>query len=180
MATLLDAGILKGFGDVFSWLLIFVIVYGALEVVNFLKNKALHALVAFAVTVVVGISGGGINIITYMAPWAVVVAVIIFFVLLLGQFAGLEQAQVLGIFGGKNAGWYIFIPLVIALIIAWTQGAGTHTKTVTDASGNEITVDEPQRGFMAVLTNPKILGMMVVMLIFFFTILLMARGGAVK
>ncbi len=57
MATLLDLGLLKGFSDIFSWLMVFLIVYGVLEVTNLLKNKGVHALLAFVITAVVVITG---------------------------------------------------------------------------------------------------------------------------
>ncbi len=180
MATFLDIGFLKGASDIFVWLLIFLVVYGAFEVSNLLKNRGLHALLALSITAVVIITGGGTNIVAAMAPWAVVIAVMLFFILALGQFAGLDSKQVLSIFGGRGIMWYIFIPLAIVLIVAWTQGASGQ-KTVVNEAGETVTIEQPQRGFMEVLTNPKVLGLIVVMLIAAMTLILMGGGaGAVK
>lgn len=180
MATILDIGLLKGFSDIFVWLLIFVVVYGGLEVSNLLKNKGLHALIAFAVTAVVVISGGGVNIVTSMTPWLVVIAFMVFFLFALGQFAGLDAKTILdalGGTGGKGFTWYIIIPLLIILIASWSQGSSN--KTVVNEAGETVTVENPPSGFMEVLVNPKVLGLIAIMLIATFTLLLMGSGGPI-
>jgi hypothetical protein len=180
MASVMDFGILKNFTNLFVYLFILIMVYAVLESTNLLKNRALHAIIAFLITVIVAVTGGGLDIITSMAPWAVVIGVFLFFMLLLGQFAGIEQSQVLRILGNKPA-WYIFIPLIIILIVAWTGGASAHSKTVVNDQGETVTVEVPQREFMTVLTNPKVLGLIVVMLVAALTLVLMSGGGgAVK
>ncbi len=186
MATVLDIGILSGFSDIFAWLMVFVIVYGGLEVTNMLKNRGLHALLAFVMTAVIVISGGGANIIVAMTPWVVVIAAVLFFMMLLGGFVGIDQKNLLYVFGGeqsagRNAIWFILIPLVIILVIAWTQGSPE--KTVIDpTTGEEVVVQAEQgqqRGYLGILTDPKVLGLMLILGIGAMTVTLMARGGAV-
>ncbi len=179
MATLLDLGLLRNFVDIFVWLLIFVIVYGILEVTNFLKNKGLHALFAFVITAVVVLTGGGTNIITAMAPWVVVLAALIFFIFILASFAGADMKDLPGIFGKKAVVWIIAVPLLIILIISWTQQS-PQEKTVVNENGELVTVEIPQeqpRPFIAVLTNPKILGMMLVLGVGAMALALMTGGG---
>ena len=180
MATVLDIGLLKGFSDIFSWLLVFLIVYGVLEVTNLLKNRGVHALLAFVITAVVVITGGGINLITAMTPWFIVILALVFFMLLLGNFAGVPTEEIIKNFGGKSVVWYMSVPLFIILVVAWTQGAGSREKTMVDPMTGIATigdVSEPHRPFLDVLTSPKVLGMFLILGIGSMTLALMAGGG---
>lgn len=174
MATILDLGLLKGFTDIFVWLLVFLIVYGILEVTNIFKNKGLHALFAFTITAVIVLTGGGTNIITAMAPWVVVIAALIFFIFVLANFAGADMKDLPGIFGKRAIIWIVAVPLIVILIISWTQ-------TPAPAAGTEDgqAAAEPQqpRGFIGVLTDPKVLGMVLILAIGSMTVSLMAGGG---
>lgn len=178
MATILDLGLLKGFVDIFVWILVFLIVYGALEVTNFLKNKGLHALLAFVITAVIGLTGGGTQIITAMAPWVVVIAALIFFILMLAAFAGADLKDLPNVFGKKVVIWIVAIPLFVILVIAWTQAPQERT-VVDPATGEVVTVETPrqQRGYLGVLTDPKILGMFLILGIGSMTLSLMTGGG---
>ncbi|MBI2141501.1 hypothetical protein HYU16_03700 [Candidatus Woesearchaeota archaeon] len=184
MATVLDLGLLKGFTDIFVWILIFVIVYGVLEVTNLLKNKGLHALFAFAITAVIVLTGGGTNLITSMLPWVVVLAALLLFVLMLGQFAGLETKEIISNFGGRGLTWYLIIPMFIILVIAWTQGP--EPKPAAEGATGEIisealSEEQQQRPFIGVLTDPKVLGLILILSIAAMTLVLLAGGGgAVK
>lgn len=181
MATILDLSFLKSFTDIFVWILVFVVVYGVLEVSNLLKNRGLHALFAFVMTAVVVLTGGGTNIITAMAPWFVVLATFVLFILMLGQFVGLDAKTIISNFGGRGVVWYIGIPLFVILIIAWTQGP--QTKAVVDKTTGEVIIaetagqPEERRPFLDVLQNPKVLGLGLILAVGAMTITLMAGGG---
>ncbi len=181
MASILDIGLLRSFVDIFAWLLVFLIVYGALEITNLMKNRGLHALFAFVITAVIVLTGGGVNIIVAMAPWVMVMAAIAFFILLLGGFVGAESKDILGPFSGKGGVvWYFFIPILVILIITWTQGS--EETVVIDESGQAVTIEQAtreKRPFIGVLTDPKVLGLLLIMAIGAMTLVLMARGGAV-
>src|SRR3989338_699781 len=170
MATLLDLGLLRNFVDIFAWLLVFLIVYGALEITNILKNRGLHALFAFVITAAIVLTGGGVNLIVAMAPWVVVLVALIFFILLLTSFAGGPEAikDMPAIFGTKGVIWTVSIPLFVILTIAWTQGSQEETLIDIDPdTGEVITTDvvnsQAQRPFVVVLTDPKILRMFLIM-----------------
>jgi hypothetical protein len=177
MATILDLGLLEGFVDIFVWVLVFLIVYGSLEVTNLLKNKGLHALFAFTITAVIVLTGGGTNIITAIAPWAVVIAALIFFLMMLGQFAGLKPDEVMQPLGGKGIVWYVTIPLFVILVVAWT--AGPDARFVTDPdTGEQVELpQDDQRAYLGILTDPKVLGLILIFAVSFITIMLMTGGG---
>ncbi len=179
MATFLDLGLLKGFVDIFVWILVFLIVYGVLEVTNLLKNKGLHALFAFVITAVIVLTGNSTRIITEMAPWFVVIAALIFFMLVLTGFAGGDLKDMPSIFGKKSVIWIVAIPLFVILVIAWTQGP--QEKTVVNPNTGEVTMVEktPQqhRPFVGVLSDPKVLGMFLILGTGAMTLALMTGGG---
>ncbi|MBI2143846.1 hypothetical protein HYU17_01685 [Candidatus Woesearchaeota archaeon] len=175
MATVLDIGLLKGFTDLFVWILVFVIVYGALEATNVLKSKGLHALFAFTITAVIVLTGGGTNLITAMAPWFVVIAALIFFIFVLASFAGADMKDMPSLFGKKAVIWILAIPMLIIMIIAWTQAP--QEQPSTDGSTAETPAPEQQREFVGVLRNPKVLGLVLILGISAMAISLMASGG---
>ncbi|MBI3036770.1 hypothetical protein HYY73_03405 [Candidatus Woesearchaeota archaeon] len=180
MATILDLGLLKGFTDIFVWILVFLIVYGGLEVTNLLKNKGLHALFAFVITAVVVLTGGATNIITAMAPWVIVIAALFFFILLLSGFVGVKPETVVNTFGGKGTGvvWYVFVALIVILVVAWTQRPQELVKFVIDEqTGENVAVEQTQRPFIGVLTNPKLLGLFLVLGVGAMTLALMTGAG---
>ena len=180
MATILDIGLLKGFVDIFVWILVFLIVYGVLEVTNILKNKGLHALFAFVITAVVVLTSNSTRIITEMAPWVVVIAALIFFIFMLSGFAGADLKDMPSLFGKKSVVWIIAIPFFVILVIAWTQGPGE--KPVINPETGEVAINEAlqqHRPFVGVLTDPKILGMLLILGIGAMTLTLMAGGGSI-
>ncbi len=181
MATILDVGLLKGFSEIFVGILVFVIVYGVLEVTNLLKNKGLHALLAFAITAVVVITGGGSNLVVAMVPWVVVIAALLLFLMMMGQFVGLTPKEIVSNFGGKGAVWYLAIPLFIILVIAWTQSTNEEAPAIDKTTGEVITAEPPeQRAFISILTNPQVLGLILILSIAAMTMVLMTGGrGAV-
>lgn len=183
MATVLDLGLLKGFTDIFVWILVFIIVYGVLEVTNLLKNKGLHALFAFAITAVIVLTGGGTNLITAMLPWFIVISALVLFILMLGQFAGLNTKEIVSNFGGRGVVWYLAVPMFVILVVAWTQGPEPRAAT-NETTGELIPIEQivqEQRPFIGVLTDPKVLGLVLVLAVGAMTVTLMAGGGgAVK
>ena len=76
MATFLDTGLLSYFSVIFPALLVFVIVYALLEKTKLLgENKAIHAIAAIAIALMLMLSRNIMNVINYMAPWFVLLFV---------------------------------------------------------------------------------------------------------
>lgn len=177
MATILDLGLLRGFADIFVWLLVFLIVYGAFEATNFLKNRGLHALIAFVLTAVIVLTSDSTKILISMAPWFFGIAVLMFFMLLLAAFAGADLKDLPSIFAKKSVIWIVAIPLIIILIVSWTQ---TPPRAAAGEPASAETQQEPQpRGYVGVLTDPKVLGLVLLFAIGAMTLALMTGGGSV-
>ena len=83
MANVLDLGLLKDFSFLFGYLLIFVVVYGLLQITDLFKNRGINALVAIAVTVLIATTTGSMNVITNLTPWFVIAGFFIVFLLVL-------------------------------------------------------------------------------------------------
>ena len=72
MATIFDLALLEEFSAVFTIILVYVIIYGVLEVGGFLKNKGLNAIIALAIALLVALSSTFTTVLTQMTPWFVI------------------------------------------------------------------------------------------------------------
>ena len=183
MANILDLTLLREFSQIFVWILIFVVSYGILQAANIFHSKGLHALIAVALTVLIGTTGST-SVLTSMIPWFVVLGFFLVFILILGQFIGLKQTDVLSVFGGKGTIWYIFailaIGTVIALISAGQHSEGNKNRVLPDGvieEAGEAASPTPGQTVINVLTNPKILGLILILAIAAITVALMAGGS---
>jgi hypothetical protein len=182
MATFFDFALLREFSSIFTWVLIFVVVYGVLEVTNFLHNRGLHAIMAITLTVLVSISGVTTNVVTSLAPWFVIIAFFLFFFFSLTSFMGIEKTGVLSVLGNNQAFWWVFVPLIIALVVALINAGqqGGELSPLGDLSGSAQATQEPVSAGKVVLdtlTDKKVLGMMLIFSISAVTIALMTGGG---
>ena len=184
MATFLDTTLLEQSSVVFSWVLVFVVVFGVAEAVNLLKNKTLNALLAFTVAMVTTTSNSVQAIISNLTPAFVVIAFFALFLMILANFMGMPTGDIVGAMGGKNAAWYLIVPFMIAVLVGLSssigQGlleerTGDETTTIIDEAGNEVVVTTPHKESVVVtLTNPKVLGMILVIFVGMFTIIFLA------
>ncbi len=175
MANVLDIGLLKDFSYLFGWLLIFVVVYGILQVIDMFKNRGIHALIAITITVIVATTTGTMNVVSDMMPWFVVIGFFVVFLLVLSNFMGIPTTEVISKFGGSGAVWWIFVPLMLGLVISLVSGGqfsrGDTTRIDPD-TGEVIKV--PGKTVINVITDPKVLGLILILSISSITITLMA------
>ncbi|MAG15546.1 hypothetical protein CMO88_00640 [Candidatus Woesearchaeota archaeon] len=172
MATVFDLGLLSEFSEVFLWILIFVVVYGILQMTDIFKNRGLHALAAISVTIVLGITGSTTTVIEGLAPWFVITGFFIIFLLVLAQFIGVDIHDT--VFGGSSGIWWIFVPLIIGLVISLVAGGqfARETTTIDPETGETITT--PGNAVINIITEPKILGFILILAISSVTVALMA------
>src|SRR3989338_2257519 len=107
MATVFDFSLLSEFSEIFVLALIFVVVYGVLQITDIFKNRGLHALVAIAVAVILGTTGATTKVITGLAPWFVITGFFLVFLMVLTQFMGVDVHKT--VFGGAGGMWWIFV-----------------------------------------------------------------------
>ncbi len=174
MANVLDLGLLKDFSFLFGYLLIFVVVYGLLQITDVFKNRGINALVAIAVTVLIATTTGSMNVITNLTPWFVIAGFFIVFLLVLTNFMGIPTVDVIGRFGGKSAVWWIFAPLMVGLVISLvTGGQFSRGDTRVDPETGQV-ISTPGNTVITVITEPKVLGFILILAISTLTIALMA------
>ncbi|MBS3133409.1 hypothetical protein J4470_04810 [Candidatus Woesearchaeota archaeon] len=172
MATVFDFGLLREFSDIFAWILIFAIVYGILQVTNLLKSRGLHALAAMAITVLLGVTGGATGVVTGLVPWFVITGFFVIFLMVLAQFVGVNIQQT--VFGGSGGVWWIFVPLMIGLVIALVA-AGPFARgeaQIDPETGEKIIT--PGKTVINIITEPKVLGLIIILSIASITVALMA------
>ena len=174
MANVLDIGLLKDFSYLFGWILIFVVVYGILQVIDMFKSRGIHALIALTITVIVATNSGTMNVVSEMMPWFVVIGFFIVFLFVLSNFMGLPTAEVVGSFGGKGAVWWIFVPLMIGLVISLVGGGQFSRGDTTriDPDTGEI-IKIPGKTVINIITDPKVLGIILLLGISALAIVLM-------
>lgn len=175
MANVLDLGLLKDFSNLFAYLLIFVVAYGILQVTDIFKNKGIHALVAIAVTVIVATTSGVIGIISDLSPWFVILGFFFLFLMVLGNFMGVSTVDIMDRFGGKGVVWWVFVPLMIGLIISLVSGGQLSRGDTTriDPDTGEV-IKVPGKTVISIITDPKVLGFILILSISAITIGLMA------
>lgn len=151
MATLLDAGFLNFLLPVFSFLLIYAIVFGVLQKSKFLSEGAsTNTWVAFALSLLFLLAPGAIEFVSVIAPWFVVLVIIAFSFLLIFFFLGVKPETIENV--AKNEAsvrWTIIIISIIIIIVGLTSVFGPIFGTPADtgdAIGREVqrSIFDPQ------------------------------------
>ena len=165
MANVFDLGLLSQFSDIFAWVLIFAVMFGILQVTNPFKNQGINALVAVSITVLLGTTSGTTTVITNFLPWFFITGIFMVFFFVLLNFIGVPLQET--VLSGGGGMWWVFTPLIIGLIIALVAG-GQFSKS---DPGVEPT---PGQAVLNLITEPKILGFILIMVIASITVALMA------
>ena len=179
MATFLDLGLFSLFEVIWPFLFVTVVSFAFFTKAKFpTENAAIHALLALLFGFVILYSRIALKTVNLMAPWFVIVFIFATFVILTYMSFGITGDQI------KNIIWdspdyaptFGFWVLAIVLII----GIGSLSTVISEEKGfkklgekGEVAVQEPSEesaGFFAILTNPKVLGFALLMLIGMFTI----------
>lgn len=173
MATVLDVGLFDQVSVIFTWLLVFIIMFGFLEAVNPLKNRAIHATLAFVIAIFAGFSNITTGFISTMLPWFFVIALFVFFVFLIGNFMGISSPAIVESLGGQNAIWWILVLgfFIVAGSLSAVFGQDLLEERDTDDSSSQKT------SAVLTFTNPKILGFGLLIIISAFTIVFLTAGG---
>jgi hypothetical protein len=97
MATFLDIGLAQHFSVVFTVLLVFVLIFAVLEKTKmFGEKKGIHSLIALCIALMMLFVPGIIQVVAIMAPWFVLIfLLIIFFYMLLLAF-GVSWDKIMG------------------------------------------------------------------------------------
>jgi hypothetical protein len=202
MATFLDIGVMQHFTSVFVILLVFVIVFGLLETVKAFGSdkKGLHALIALMVAFIIIVSKMATNMITTMVPWMIVLVIFIFFVMFMLRMWGLGDSDLKSLIGNSEVYPWLIVLIVIVLLTSLStvfgqsllEKGGTKGDINVDynaslngqGSGSTIVITDPKStatsdfmtNFLNTIRNPKMLGMVFVLIVGAFTLLFLTKS----
>jgi len=187
MATFLDISILSHFVSVFTFLLVFVIIFGLLEVFKVFGEgrKGLHALIAACIGFIFIFSSGVTTVIQTFMPWFTILILVIFFILFAVRMFGVSQKDISSaITEGSVMTWILIFTV---LILLFSLGAGFGQKSLQDvqtstpanaSAGTSVSVINNQttvvgstnspnfnQNLYNTLYNPKVLGLVLIMII---------------
>jgi hypothetical protein len=178
MATPLDISLLKQFSGVFPFLLVLVLVYVILTKSELFKDKqGIAALIAIIAAILTLFSSVVIKTINLMAPWFVLFIIFGFLLILAYMAFGIDQKTIIATITGDEYGsafgmWVISIMLIIgvgSLFAVINEEKGFRSLTEGNVSVAEKAPEE-EFGFWQTLFHPKILGLVLILLIAYFTI----------
>jgi hypothetical protein len=188
MASILDLGGITFFQRVWPFLLVLTVVYSALGYVEMFKdNKGIRAMIAFIFAILASTYAIAWKTINLAAPWFVLLIFLFIFLMIAYQIFGIKQAHIVDVITGKTSGdygrsfGYWTLGLILIITIGSLSSVVSEEKKFTSLrEGGDGTAVETlpvsqqplseQVGFFNTITNPKVLGMILVMLIAFFTI----------
>ncbi len=178
----IEIGFLQYFSPIFVFLLVFVIVYAILQFTKFAgENKILHAIIGFLVSIVFLFSTSATTVVTFIAPWFTIMFIFIIFMLVAYKLFGATDDQIRTVISKNSTVQYFILALgiIIALLglgsafgqnlLSATQGISEAQESTTGEAG-DVATSSYQQNLVATLFNPRILGMILLLVIAAFTI----------
>ena len=193
MVASIDAGILGHFTVIFTFIMVFVIVYGFLSLTKVFGSgkNGLYAIIAFSFAILSITSSGVLALITFITPWFFVLIFIGFFVLFVLMMFGLKSEDLTA---GKTSELRVWVIILTAVILIFGLGAAFGQQALEEGTGgsgttppappvnasleNDAATDDFATNVMEALFNPKLLGMVVVMLVGAFAMFLLTKSDA--
>jgi len=186
MATLLDLGLLRYFNVIFSFILVWALVFALLQKTKALGDKAgLNVLVAVAVAFLVSLSSNVVNVINFMIPWFTVAIIFFILLLLIFQLFGASEKDIFGyVSRDRTVGWVIVGVFLVILGASFanvygqklTQAAFESGTAINATAAGSVATSSFQQNIYATLFHPKVLGMIVLFAVAIFAIALLSQG----
>jgi len=181
MATPLDIGALEHFEGLFPFLLIFTLIYAFLARTDWFKDKqGMAALIAVVIAFMTLLSDIAIKTVNMMAPWFVLLVIFITLFILAFMVFGFQSSDVTKfVSSGKFSvgNWVMAIMLIIglgSLSVVVNEEVGFGDLQAGEEGAVKQVGDTEDVGFWQTLFHPKILGLVLLLLLSFFTIKYMA------
>lgn len=172
MATFLEIGILENVSVIFAVILVFAVVYGGLQLTNILgTNKAIHALIAVIVGLLVLLAPNISKLINFIAPWFAFVFILFIFLMLgFNMFGGTKG---FGVFGDtKTINWILFAVAIFILLVGVFKVYGPYQQEYAPEKAEESYAQH----VASIFFHPQVLGFILIMAVAFFTIVLISTG----
>ena len=179
MAVFLDISIIKNFSAVFTFILVFVIIYGLMQSLKLLgdNKNGTHALIAIVVAFLVSMSSGVTTFLQTFTPWFTILIIVIFFILFAVKMFGVSDGAITKAFENKSS-ILTWILILSAVILLFSLGAGfgqtalnegqTGGNTTSVVTGNTTAPTDTgsfSQNLYNTLYHPKVLGLILIMLI---------------
>lgn len=213
MATFLDVGLLSYFSAIFTFLFLFVLLYGLLSSQKMLKlgegGKGIYALIALSVSFIAVLSGGAISFIGFLTPWFTALIILMFFIFFIFKmWVGDDDSFFQNaIKNNRGLQWTLIVASILIMIAALSNSFGQNLleqnpefegATVVDGTQQvQVQARPPASGqildtyqeegdvgsedfggnVLATFVHPRVLGMIMILLVAFFSILLLARSN---
>lgn len=177
MATPLDFGLLKQFEVIFPFIFTLAITFAIFtQWVPVLKdNKTLAGIAAFSIAVMMMFSPIAVRSLTLAAPWFVIFTMFIILTLMGFYTMGIKESTVVSVVQSER--WQ-FISIIIAVVFIGIA-VGSVSKAVSEQGGFGPDVQQSQEAeFYNTIFNSKVLGMVFIMFIAFFTIMILGRRSS--
>lgn len=186
MATFIDLFLLERFSIIFTFLLVFAVMYAVLEFAKVLgDNKGIHAIIALAVSVLMLISKSALEVVNFTIPWFVILFIMsVFGIIGYKLFAGSDADM--GAMLKDSPGFRNLVLIIVLVIFLFGIGrvfgqnvgpylAQENTTQSVDADGIPSTsTGDFSENLTATLFHPKVLGMILILLVATVTIALLA------
>ncbi|MBI4896403.1 MAG: hypothetical protein HY832_02545 [Candidatus Aenigmarchaeota archaeon] len=190
MATpTLDVGFLSYFSPVFIWILIFTLTYAMMQFTKFLgENKIIHAGVGLIIATVFLFSTSAASVVMFIAPWFTVLFIFAVFLLMAYKLFGATDDQIKSALANQSSIQYTILALgIIILLFGLGAGFGQNLlgytsdstsvsaaieggQALNEAGTGSTATSSFQQNLVATLFNPKVLGMLLILIIGAFTI----------
>ncbi len=159
MATFLDIGLLEYFLPLFSFILIFTLLYAILGATKVLQGKAwINITIALMVSLVAMFSGSVFELVNVITPWFVLLLIALVFLALIASFAlkgGVAEMPMFKVFA-------IWLPLII---IVWSMTAVFGPIFTPYAPGAN-----PEWEALRTIFHPRVIGAIIMIVIVLFTV----------
>ncbi|MDI3474111.1 MAG: hypothetical protein PWR30_434 [Candidatus Woesearchaeota archaeon] len=173
MATLLDLELFSVFSPIFTFIVVFLFIYVILSMAPAMKDKkSISLVIAFLMAMIFSVYPGMSEFVYELTPGIVIFLIIIIFILITLSAVGLNQKDLLGLFGEDNKGatWFFVIVVGVIVGIAASVAFGEEMLSITDTSSNNAS-DEFQENIVETIFHPSVLGLIFMMLIAIFAMI---------
>ena len=168
MASVLDLGLLQYFSVIFPVILVFVLVYAMLTKFKMLGDSVgINATVAICCAFLAALSESVISMIVFVAPWFVLVFILVLLFLLIMKTFGTTDADIMKVVTKDAAVTWTILGIVIIIIgsgFAFTFGQDVLEQSQTTGEGSTDSGDFESNLF-EIIFHPKILGVLILFVI---------------
>lgn len=190
MATILDLSLLQTFDFVFPFIFIWAIIFAILQKTGATgKSVAIDSIISTVVAFMSILSSDIIKLINFMIPWFAVAIIFFIILLLIFRIFGAEEKHIFEALKSDKAIMWVILGIALVIVFAalgnvfgqsFTEQAfpGEASTVVTANATSGVATPSFQTNITGILSNPKVLGMIILFAIAIFAIALLSGSNA--